>query len=104
MDELINIKDLLVAALEALNKNAGEFRVKGARQILRTAIEAAEKQEPVAWAEEIIADLHACYGSELIKQIDSGDALIRLDAAIACVEEAAERHTTTPAAPVQKGN
>jgi hypothetical protein len=33
-------------ALEALNKNEGEFRVEGACHILRTAIETAEKQEP----------------------------------------------------------
>jgi len=33
-------------ALEALNKNEGEFRIEGASLILRTAIEAAEKQEP----------------------------------------------------------
>jgi len=47
------------------------------------------KQEPVSWVDEIIEDLHACYNTEMIKENDSGDALIRLDAAIACVEEAA---------------
>ncbi len=63
---------------------------------LRQAIEQAEKQEPVAWAEEIIADLHALYDSEMIIENDSGDALIRLDAAICAVEEAEQRHTTPP--------
>jgi len=101
---------------------AEDYAVEGfrkARQVLpalRTAIEAAEQQEPapgyckhckqytieeslpaqsapvqepVSWADEIIEDLHACYNTEMIKENDSGDALIRLDAAIACVEEAA---------------
>ncbi len=36
-------------ALEALNKNVGELRIAGARHILRTAIEAAEKQEPYGY-------------------------------------------------------
>jgi len=36
-------------ALEALNKNVGELRVAGARHILKTAIAAAEKQEPDYW-------------------------------------------------------
>jgi hypothetical protein len=63
------------------------------------AIAEAEKQESVAWAEEIIADLNALYDSEMITEHDSGDALIRLDAAIAAVEEAEQRHTTPPAAP-----
>ncbi len=65
---------------------------------LRTAIEQAEKQEPVAWADEIIYDLNALFDSEMIRENDSGDALIRLDAAICAVEEAEERHTTPPAA------
>ena len=68
------------------------------RQAMDYATPPAAQQEPVAWAEEIIADLHACYDSEMIKENDSGDELIRLDAAIACVEEAAERHTAPPAA------
>jgi hypothetical protein len=67
-----------------------------AADALRTAIEQAEK--PVAWADEIIEDLHALYNSEMITENDSGDALIRLDAAICAVEEAEERHTTPPAA------
>lgn len=57
-----------------------------------------EKQEPVAWADEIIDDLNALYNSEMITENDSGDALIRLDAAICAVEEAEQRHTTPPAA------
>ena len=56
------------------------------------------QQKPLAWADEIIADLHALYDSEMITENDSGDALIRLDAAICAVEEAEERHTTPPAA------
>ncbi len=44
--------ETLKLALEALNKNVGELRIAGARHILRTAIEQAEKQEPVAWMDE----------------------------------------------------
>ena len=55
---------------------------------------AQPEQEPVAWANEIIDDLHAQYNTDGIKEIDSGDALIRLDEAIAAVEEAEKRHTT----------
>ena len=51
------------------------------------------EQEPVAWAEEIIEYLHAHYNTEMIKELDSGDALIRLDDAIAAVEEVAQRYT-----------
>ena len=50
------------------------------------------EQEPVAWAEEIIEYLHAHHDTEMIKELDSGDALIRLDDAIAAVEEVAQRH------------
>jgi len=60
------------------------------------------KQKPLAWADEIIYDLKALFDSEMITENDSGDALIRLDAAICAVEEAEERRTTTPAAPVQE--
>jgi len=56
----------------------------------------AEPVEPVAWAEAIIDDLHALHDTELIREVDSGDALIRLDAAIAAVEEAEQRHTPLP--------
>jgi hypothetical protein len=63
-----------------------------------TAIKAAleAKDEPVAWSEEIIDDLHALYDSEMIKENDSGDALIRLDEAVCVVEEVAQRNTTQP--------
>jgi len=54
------------------------------------------KDEPVAWAEEIIDDLDSLYNSEMIKENDSGDALIRLDAAVCVVEEVAQKHTTPP--------
>jgi hypothetical protein len=57
---------------------------------------AQPEQEPVAWADEIIDDLHAQYNTDGIKEIDSGDALIRLDEAIAAVEEAEKRHTAPP--------
>ena len=57
---------------------------------------AQPEQEPVAWANEIIDDLHAQYNTDGIKEIDSGDALIRLDEAIAAVEEAEKRHTAPP--------
>ena len=50
------------------------------------------EQEPVAWAEEIIEYLHAHYDTEMIKELDSGDALIRLDDAIAAVEEVVQRY------------
>ena len=60
---------------------------------------AQPEQEPVAWADEIIENLHSLYDSEMIKENDSGDALIRLDAAIAAVEEAEERHKATPRRP-----
>ena len=67
------------------------------------AAQPAPAQKPLAWADEIIADLHALYDSEMITENDSGDALIRLDAAICAVEEAEERHTTPPAAqPAQR--
>lgn len=80
---------------------AEDYAVEGfrkARQVLPALRTATEQQEPVAWAEEIITDLHALYDSEMITENDSGDALIRLDAAVCAVEEAAERHTNAPAA------
>lgn len=54
------------------------------------------EQEPVAWIQQVIDDLHALHDTELIKEVDSGDALIRLDDAIAAVEEAAQRYTPAP--------
>lgn len=62
---------------------------------LRAAL-AEPVQQPVAWADEIIDDLHAQYNTDGINEIDSGDALIRLDEAIAAVEEAEKRHTAPP--------
>jgi hypothetical protein len=86
-------------ALEALEKCMyPQLKQLNAITALRTAIGTAEKQEPVAWAEEIIEDLHTLFSTEMIKEIDSGDALIRLDAAVCAVEEAEQRHTTPPAA------
>jgi len=61
---------------------------------LRQTLAKQEHGEPVAWAEEIIDDFYALYNSEMIKENDSGDELIRLDAAVCAVEEAAQRHTT----------
>ena len=57
--------------------------------------QAEPAQEPVAWATEIIDALQAQYDTEMIKENDSGDALIRLDDAIAAVEDA-EKHYTAP--------
>jgi hypothetical protein len=42
---------------------------------------------PSALAEAIIADMQAQYNSEMITENDSGEALIRLDGAIAAVED-----------------
>ena len=56
-------------------------------------------QEPVAWATEIIDALQAQYNTEMIKENDSGDALIRLDDAIAAVEDAEKHYTTPPQRP-----
>jgi len=68
--------------------------IKAQRDELRDRL-AQPEQEPVAWADEIIDDLHAQYNTDGIKEIDSGDALIRLDEAIAAVEEAEKRHTAS---------
>ena len=63
--------------------------------ILTNALAAApQRQEPVAWAEEIIEFLREHYDTEMIEELDSGDALIRLDDAIAAVEEVAQRYTS----------
>ena len=56
-------------------------------------------QEPVAWATEIIDALQAQYNTEMIKENDSGDALIRLDDAIAAVEDAEKHYTAPPQRP-----
>ena len=65
----------------------------GAACDIHTCSPQKPEQEPVAWANEIIDDLHALHDSEMIRELDSGDALIRLDAAIAAVEEATQRYT-----------
>ncbi len=49
------------------------------------------ERKPGSWAQEIIDDLLGLHDSELICEEDSGDALIRLDAAICVVEEAGKR-------------
>lgn len=50
--------------------------------------------EREAISNEIIEDLHALYDTEMIKEEDSGDALIRLDEALAVVEEAIKTRRT----------
>ena len=81
---------------------SGCFDVEGTNKKTEESIKALEEAlkqeygEPAAWAEEIIDDFHALYNSEMIKENDSGDELIRLDAAVCAVEEAAQRHTTPP--------
>ena len=51
--------------------------------------------EREAISNEIIEDLHALYDTEMIKEEDSGDALIRLDEALAVVEEAIKTRSNT---------
>ena len=100
-------RELMQQAVEALEADEYDmvpdqeghmvFRKEAAINALRDRL-AQPEQEPVAWADEIIDDLHAQYNTDGIKEIDSGDALIRLDEAIAAVEEAEKRHT----APLQR--
>jgi len=91
--------DLAQKALEDVcgNRCNAEYNPCFQREAIN-AIKAAKeaKGEPVAWSEEIIDDLHALYDSEMIKENDSGDALIRLDEAVCVVEEVAQRNTTPP--------
>jgi hypothetical protein len=90
-------KEVLKLALEALEmfcEHGAILRPIETKDAIKAALEA--KDEPVAWAEEIIDDLDALYNSEMIKENDSGDALIRLDAAVCVVEEVAQKHTTPP--------
>ena len=54
---------------------------------------------PSALAEAIIADMQAQHNSELITENDSGEALIRLDGAIAAVEDNFALAQPTPSAP-----
>jgi chromosome segregation ATPase len=66
-------------------------RIEAERDALQAKVEAMERQKPVtaqsALAEAIIADMQAQHDSELITENDSGEALIRLDGAIAAVED-----------------
>jgi len=99
-EEEMNLRQAAQQALEALEVATTPLakdrqEVLSAKEALRTAL-AEPEQETVAWAEEIISDLNALHDSDLIREIDSGDALIRLESAIAAVEEAAERHTHPP--------
>ena len=97
-------RELMQMALDALEEaceivgNAWAWRDEKGRTAAETlrARLAQPEPEPVAWADEIIYDLHAQYNTDGIKEIDSGDALIRLDEAIAAVEEAEKRHTAPP--------
>jgi len=71
--------------------------------VIEALAQPAERQgEAVAWADEIIDDLHALYNSEMITENDSGDELIRLDAAVAAVDEAKARHIAAHPAPAQQ--
>ena len=54
---------------------------------------------PSALAEAIIADMQAQHDSELITENDSGEALIRLDGAIAAVEDNFALAQPTPSVP-----
>ena len=54
---------------------------------------------PSALAEAIIADMQTQHNSELITENDSGEALIRLDGAIAAVEDNFALAQPTPSAP-----
>ena len=55
---------------------------------------------PSALAEAIIADMQAQHDSELITENDSGEALIRLDGAIAAVEDNFALAQPAPSVPV----
>ena len=96
--------DLRTAAQQALDywesASFGDAVMVEKMDALRAALaepvqQAEPAQEPVAWATEIIDALQAQYNTEMIKENDSGDALIRLDDAIAAVEDA-EKHYTAP--------
>jgi hypothetical protein len=88
-------RELMQQALDALEEGLTSKQWRELITALRERL-AQPEQEPVAWANEIIDDLHAQYNTDGIKEIDSGDALIRLDEAIAAVEEAEKRYTTPP--------
>jgi len=61
------IRDWFAASMHVIEKDKG-FNVRPLYTAPVHASENAEKQEPVAWAEEIIDDLHASYNSEMIKE------------------------------------
>jgi hypothetical protein len=61
------IRDWFAASTYVIEKDKG-FNVRPLYTAPVHASENAEKQEPVAWAEEIIDDLHASYNSEMIKE------------------------------------
>jgi len=106
-------------ALEALNKNEGEFRIEGASLILRTAIEAAEKQEPtgkqslqveqeqVAWTElcrRLYIELWNCDQQMTHTYDEEGEQMWRTGKTVSDVlrDAGAALDATPPAAPVQE--
>jgi hypothetical protein len=76
-------------ALEALDDRSSLMKWQAAREALRTAIEEAEKQEPVAWV---------CYGAPGKRDIDFEEADINK------LPIGTLLYTTPPAAPVQEKN
>lgn len=82
-------------ALDAIEGSGCKADLMAAADALRAAL--AEQSQPVAWAEQIIEHLTALHNTEMIRELDSGDALIRLDDAIAAVDEARDRYTPPPA-------
>lgn len=92
------MRQALTALLEHGTPYLGhENEYNNAIAALRAALTEPE-QEPVAvaWATEIIDALQAQYDTEMIQENDSGDALIRLDQAIAAVEDVEKYYTTPP--------
>lgn len=86
-----------MSAVQAHQARVSDGQIHETVPLYTTPAQQAQR-EPLAWADEIIYDLNALFDSEMITENDSGDALIRLDAAICAVEEAEERHTTPLAA------
>lgn len=72
-------------------------KIAFARAILQRYGQAPAASAEPAWAQEIIDDLQAQFDSEMITENDSGEALIRLDNAIAAVEDAAKRYAPVAA-------
>lgn len=86
--------DLRVVAQQALEACKQRLPLAGQAAIideLNNLRDALAQAEPVAWAEDIINDLHALHDTEMIQEIDSGAALIRLNDAIAVVEDAKQK-------------